>query len=425
MPIERSLTRCCIAQRRVGRFIQEGGATFCELAGISRFCFAMNLLGAFSAACCIASLIYYVAAWAIAMGFARRASSPPAPLPKVAPGVAVLKPLHGADRNLPENLVSYLELDYPKVEFIFGVSGYDDEAAAVVVSLKPQYPFRQITLAVGEQPGCANRKVAKLIGMGGRPARAEIFVLSDADVSVERDHLRRIVSEFDSDKQIGLITCLYRAKAGSGFASRLAALFVNTDFVPLVMISKTVEPLRYSLGATVAIKREALEAIGGFQRLKDLLADDYYLGKFVSERGYKIRLSNSIVTTRSEERRLAEFWNHQLRWVRTYRTTRPISLATIVLHGPFWASVLLATARCSTFALSLFAAVIVTRIVTSRLMIGKVLGLTGQRSDAWLAPLKDLLMTAVWAAGLFSNEVLWGGRRLRIQPDGTMREIFH
>jgi hypothetical protein len=35
------------------------------------------------------------------------------------------------------------------------------------------------------------------------------------------------------------------------------------------------------------------------------------------------------------------------------------------------------------------------------------------------------LMTAVWAAGLFSNEVLWGGRRLRIQPDGSMREIFH
>jgi hypothetical protein len=94
------------------------------------------------------------------------------------------------------------------------------------------------------------------------------------------------------------------------------------------------------------------------------------------------------------------------------------------LHGPFWASVLLAAARCSILALTLFAAVIVTRIVTSRLMIGKVLGLTGQRSDAWLAPLKDLLMTAVWAAGLFSNEVLWGGRRLRIQPDGTMREIF-
>jgi len=384
----------------------------------------MNLLAAFCAACCVASLLYYVAASVIGMRFARRASSAPAPLPKVAPRVAVLKPLHGAGGNLTENLISYLELDYSKVEFIFGVSGYDDHAAAVAVALKPQYPFRQITLVVGEEPACANRKVAKLIGMAERSARAEIFLLSDADVSVERDHLRRVVSEFGADEQIGLITCLYRAKASGGLASRLGALFVNTDFVPLVMISKTIEPLRYSLGATVAIKRGTLEAIGGFQRLKDLLADDYYLGKFASDRGYKIRLSNSIVTIRTEDRRFAEFWNRQLRWVRTYRTTRPISLATIVLHGPFWASVLLAAIRCSVFALSLFAAVIATRIFTARLIIGRVLGLKDQRNDAWMAPLKDLVMTAVWAAGLFGNEVRWGGRRLRIQPDGTMHEVL-
>ncbi|MBV8053625.1 MAG: bacteriohopanetetrol glucosamine biosynthesis glycosyltransferase HpnI [Deltaproteobacteria bacterium] len=384
----------------------------------------MNLLAAFSAVCCAVSLLYYAAASVIALRFARRASSGPAPLPKVAPRVAVLKPLHGADDNLPENLISYLELDYPKVEYIFGVSDYDDEAAAVVVGLKPQYPFRQITLAVGEEPGCANRKIAKLIGMAERPVHAEIFLLSDADVSVERDHLRRVVSELGADEQIGLVTCLYRAKASGSLASRLGALFINTDFVPLVMISKTIEPLSYSLGATVAIKRQALEAIGGFQRLKDLLADDYYLGKRASDRGYKIRLSNSVVTVKSEERRFAEVWNRQVRWVRTYRTTRPISIATIVLHGPFWALVLLAAARCSIFALSLFAAVVVARIVTSRLIIGKVLGLTNQLSDAWLVPLKDLVMTAVWAASLFSNEVLWGTRRLRIQSDGTMREFF-
>jgi len=399
--------------------------TFGELASISRIRSAMNLLAAFSAACCVVSLLYYVAASVIALRFARRASSGPAPLPKVAPRVAVLKPLHGSHDDLPENLISYLELDYPKVEFIFGVSGYDDEAAAVVVGLKPQYPFRHITLAVGEEPGCANRKIAKLIGMAERPARAEIFLLSGADVSVEHDHLRRIVSEFDADEQIGLVTCLYRAKASGSLASRLEALFVNTDFVPLVMISKTIEPLRYSLGATVAITRKALEAIGGFRCLKDRLADDYYLGKFASDQGYKIKLSNSIVTIRSEERRFAEFWNRQVRWARTYRTTRPISVATIVLHGPFWALVLIAAARCNLFTLSLSAAVIVARIVTSRLIIGKALGLTDQLGDAWLAPLKDLVMTAVWAAGLFSNEVLWRGRRLRIQPDGTMREVFH
>src|SRR5689334_14730450 len=128
----------------------------------------MNLIAAFSAACCVVSIVYYITATVIGMRFARRASLLAAPLPKIAPRVAVLKPLQGADENLPENLVGYLELDYPRVEFIFGVSSYDDEAANVVVALKPRYPFRQITLAVGEKGGCANRKIAKVIGMAER-----------------------------------------------------------------------------------------------------------------------------------------------------------------------------------------------------------------------------------------------------------------
>lgn len=384
----------------------------------------MTLLAAFSAACCILSLVYYVAATVIGMRFVRRASSPLAPLPKITPRVAVLKPLHGSHKSLPENLASYLELDYSKVEFVFGVSDYEDEAAAVVVALKPQYPFRQTTLVVGEKRGCTNRKIAKLIGMAERAPRAEIVLLSDADVSVERDHLKRIVSELDSDRRLGIMTCLYRAKSGGGLASRLGALFVNTDFLPLIMISKSIEPLRYSLGATVAIKREALDSIGGFKTLKDMLADDYYLGKLVNDHGYKIGLSSSIVTIGNDERNLTEFWNHQLRWARTYHTTRPISLATIVLHGPFWASLLLALAPCNKLAAGLFAAVIAARIITSRLMISKVLALPEQRHDAWLAPVKDLIMTAVWGASLFGNEVHWGGRRLRIQPDGTMQEVL-
>jgi ceramide glucosyltransferase len=306
---------------------------------------------------------------------------------------------------------------------LFGVSGYDDRATDAVVALKSQYSFAQSTLVVGEEPGCSNRKVAKLIRMAERAPRAEIFILSDADVSVERDHLRRLVGELCADEQLGVVTCLYRAKPNGSLASRLEALAINTDFVPLVMVSNAIEPLSYALGATIAIKREALEAIGGLHRVRDLLADDYHIGRFVSEQGYKIKLSSSVVTVRNDERRFVEFWKHQLRWARTYRSSRPLSLATIALHGPFWALVLLLAARCSGFAVALFAGVIAARIAMSRLVIGKVLGLVEERNDAWLAPLKDLVMTAVWAAGLFGNKVLWAGRRLRIQPDGTMFEI--
>ena len=129
-----------------------------------------------------ASLIYYAAATVAALRFASRAAAPPPPLPKIAPRIAVLKPLHGLSEALGANILSFLEASYPRSEFVFGVSGYEDAAAEIPVALKPRYQFSNITLSVGEEPGCANRKIAKLIRMAERAPKAEIFVLSDADV---------------------------------------------------------------------------------------------------------------------------------------------------------------------------------------------------------------------------------------------------
>jgi len=285
-----------------------------------------------------ASLLYYVAATAAAIRFASRAALPPSPLPKIAPRIAVLKPLHGLSESLGANILSFLEAAYPRGEFIFGVSDYEDPAAEVPVALKPRYQFSNITLSVGEEPGCANRKIAKLIRMAERAPKAEIFVLSDADISVERDHLSRVVGELVADEKTGLVTCVYRARPLGALAARFEALFINTDFAPMAILSAAIEPLRHAFGATIAVKRGALEAIGGFRALKDLLADDFFLGRMVAQQGFELKLSSSIVTITCEESRFAEFWNHQLRWARTYRTVRPVSSATpySVMTTPVW-----------------------------------------------------------------------------------------
>jgi ceramide glucosyltransferase len=191
----------------------------------------------------------------------------------------------------------------------------------------------------------------------------------------------------------------------------------------MVMLSAVLEPVRYGLGATIAIKREVLQKIGGFRALRDHLADDYYLGSMVAEHGYDVKLSSSIVTMMTEETRFVQFWHHQLRWARTYRTSRPLSLATIMLHGPFWALLFVVASSFSKIALGAFALVLVARILMASMLIGKLLGLHELRRDAWLVPLKDLIMTGVWFASLFSKEVLWGSRRLKIRDDGTIQEV--
>ena len=273
-------------------------------------------------------------------------------MPKIPPRVAILKPLRGVSEHLRENLISFLEIAYPRVEFIFGVDSYEDRAIDVPVALRGAYQYANITVTVGEEPGCSNRKIAKLVKMADRASeKTDIFVLSDADISVEPDHLKRVVVELTADEKIGIVTCIYRGQAYESFASRMEALFINTDFAPQVILAEALEPMHYALGATIAVKREALEAMGGFRALKDLLADDFHLGAKVSEAGYKIELSSSIVTVACEDHDFADFWHHQLRWARTYRHVRPISLATILMHGPFWALLYIVASR---FALHSF-----------------------------------------------------------------------
>ncbi len=370
-----------------------------------------------------ASLIYYAAATVAALRFASRTESPAPALPKIAPRLCVLKPLHGVTQSLGPNILSFLEASYPRSEFVFGVSDYEDAAAEIPVALKPRYQFANITLSVGEEPGCANLKVAKLIRMAERAPKAEIFVLSDANVSVERDHLLRVAGELVADEKTGVVTCVYRARPSGAIAARLEALYVNTDFAPMAILSAAIEPLRHAFGATIAVKRATLDSIGGFRALKDLLADDFFLGRMAAEHGYQVKLSSSIVTLSCEESRFAEFWNHQLRWARTYRTVRPVSLATILIHGVFWALLLAAVSGFNRYAILALAIVLGARLAMAAVIVARVLRLPEQLSDLWLVPIKDLMMTAIWFASLAGNSVLWGGRRFEILAGGTMREV--
>ena len=368
------------------------------------------------------SFLYYAASLVTAMRFAARAADPAPPLPKPAPRIAVLKPLSGLSTSLLANLASYLESGYPRADFFFAVPSYEDRAAEAPVALRSRYPYASITLIVGDEAGVANRKIAKVIRMAERAERADAFVLSDADISVERGHLDRLIGELFADERVGLMTCAYRARPAGSFASRLAALFINTDFTPMVMLATIMEPLRYAFGATIAVRRAALEAAGGMRPLGDKLADDFELGRAVVASGWEARLSQSLVTSACEERTFGEFWQRKLRWARTYRTMRPVSLLTILVNGPVWALVTLALTHRPA-AIAVCAGVIGARIVTSALILTRTLKLPELARDLWLLPVKDLVMAAIWAASLVGNEVAWGGRRFTISRDGVMREI--
>src|SRR5579884_1879682 len=303
----------------------------------------------------LVSLAYYLGSVFAALQFARQAAAPLPPLPEHPPRVAMLKPLYSLDAAHIANLETFMRVDYPAADIVVGVSNVTGWAAEQIAGLQARYPDKRLTVVTDALPGCANRKVGKLVRMVEQAREADVYVLSDGDIVVEPDYLRRLVAELGAHPDAGAVTCAYRALPGTTLAARLDALFINTDFAPMVMLAAILEPLRHAYGATIAIRRTALEAIGGFSALRDLLADDFFLGRMITERGFKVRLSRALVTINCHLPRFADFWSHQLRWARTYRTVRPESLATIFTHGPFWGLVLTFASHFAPPAMALLA----------------------------------------------------------------------
>src|SRR5262249_57796385 len=120
-----------------------------------------------------------------------------------------------------------------------------------------------------------------------RHARHGVLILSDAGVRVRPDYRRGMARPL-ADRATGLTTCLYRGVGRFGLPSVLESLFINSDFIPMVITAQLVEPFRYAFGASIALRREAYERIGGFAPLADYLADDYQLGARVAAAGYRL-----------------------------------------------------------------------------------------------------------------------------------------
>lgn len=376
----------------------------------------MHALAQLAVGWALASSAYQLAQWIAARRFLHGPRPPAPPAPR--PPVTVLQPLYGLAGDVPANLDALCRQDHPTHQIVFGVEAATDPAVPVVRALMRRHPERDLVLSIGAGAG-TNRKVAVLAHMM-RHARHDLLVLGDADVRVPPDHLRVLTAPLD-DPRIGLTTCLYRGRAHGGLAARLEALCIDTDFLPMVLMARLVQPLRYAFGAAIAVRRGALDAIGGFAALRDHLADDYELGRRVAGAGWALRLLPHVVETVSEARTLREVWRHQLRWARTYRACQPLNwFATILVVHTTLAGLaaLLAAGGASAGWLAL-ALALGCRLGALR----GILRLAGSRAtarDLWLVPAKDLAYSALWVASWLGHHVEWNGRRLRVARDGRL-----
>ena len=353
---------------------------------------------------------YQVLCLVAALRFLRRRSPPSFTLPPV----SILKPVHGLDPHFYEAIRSHALQDYPDYEILFGVSDPADPAVAPIEQLIREFPGIPIRLITASRKA-PNQKVGVLIELA-RQARHPVLVVSDSDIEVPPDYLRRLVAPLERP-EVGLVTCLYRGQADS-WAGRFEALAIATEFAPGVLVAPLLGVNEFALGATTALRAADLARIGGFEAVADYLADDYQLGRHIHSLGLRVVLAPMVVTTHLPNKGWKEAWRHQVRWARTVRVCRgggylgmPVTMATL------WAMLLGVSGQAGPAA-----ALLALRLLAGLTVARGVIGLRLGAADVLMIPVRDLWGVLVWLAGLTGSRVVWRGRRLRINREGKIVE---
>ncbi|HVS26292.1 MAG TPA: bacteriohopanetetrol glucosamine biosynthesis glycosyltransferase HpnI [Burkholderiales bacterium] len=361
----------------------------------------------------LASLAYLAFALLRVIAFGKQRAGPSA----YQPPISLLKPVCGLEPELYQNLRTFCDQDYPDYQIIFGVRDPNDPAIAVIKRLIREFPQRHAALIVDETVTGTNFKVSNLANMY-RAVEHDLLVIADSDMRVGRDYLGAVAAPF-ADLQVGAATCLYMGVPVDGFASRLGAMFINDCFAPSVLVALSFQELRYCFGATMAVRRPALEKMGGFAVLTDQLADDHMLGKRIAEQGLKVALPAYVVENHVWESGFKALFLHELRWARTIRAMQPVGYAFSFITYPVAVSALLVLIfPMKAAGLTLLAVSVIMRALL-HWSVHAGFRIPGP-TQAWLAPFRDLLSFVVWVVSFFGRSVQWREQNFSVRRDGQL-----
>jgi len=360
--------------------------------------------------------------------------------PEFLPAISLFKPLHGDEDGLEANLRTFFEQDYlrhveraggapvkngvSRVEVLFCARSKADEGLEIARRVAANYPEITTRFLTSGPPWAANAKVCSLAAMA-KVATHDLWAISDSDVRVSPDYLRRIVLPF-AEEEVGCATCLYRGVVmKGGLWSQLEAVGMTIEMSSGICADSLVEPVQFALGPTMVMRRERVEEMGGFESIADYCADDFVLGNRIAKNGHKVLLSGHAIDHMVLQADFVDSMKHQVRWMKSTRFSRPKGhLGTALTFGvPFgvmaWAGALLLDMPVLAWCALLGS--VLGRSVQAW-VVGKYVV---QERRIWMAmmlfPLRDFVGPLIWGLSYASNRIQWRGEIYELLDGGRMR----
>jgi ceramide glucosyltransferase len=375
----------------------------------------------------VSSTVYLALALVAARRFRRRADIGGAreAAPAAWPPVTILKPLHGFEPRLEECLESFFALDYPDFELVFAARDAADAAWPTVARLQARYPQVRTSILYTGAPRYSNAKVSALERMVDAAAFSQL-IITDSDARVPVDCVRVIVRPL-LDPAVGLVTCLYRGVPIGGMCSQLEALGMSVELTAGVLVADMLEGMKFALGPLMATRRDVLDLVGGIASLGEYCADDYVLGARTDAAGKRVVLSDLVIEHVVVNRTLSASLQHQARWMRSTRFSRPkghvgTGLTFALPFGLLGLAAAVADHRAGV-GVALFGWAVLNRMLLSVVVGWGVVRDPEARRRCWLYPLRDLLGFGIWCSSFAGADIVWRDDRYTLEPGGLMRAV--
>lgn len=352
------------------------------------------------------------------------------PKPEVTPAISVLKPLKGADEHLYENLASFARQDYPSFEIVLGCEDSVDPALAIARQVQRDYPAVPMTIVAGGRPIGYNPKINNLAQLA-RAARHDWVLVSDADVRADTGYLRAVAAE-TADRRVGLVSNVIASVNETSLGATLDSLHMNGFVASTICAADVLAAHPCVIGKSMFFRQSDLRRLGGLGIVKDLLAEDYVLGRAFRDAGFRVALSGHAISSVAGSRSVRSFFERHLRWSQMrrrispwYYLGEPLLLPTPwLLASAVVALMNRAEGNAGLVAIAALSALTV-RSLTEALFAWRLAAETFEATVVPLVPIKDAIVLAAWAFGWFKSTTVWRGNEFRIGRGSVLTPLAH
>ncbi|HEY2031669.1 MAG TPA: ceramide glucosyltransferase, partial [Myxococcales bacterium] len=244
------------------------------------------------------------------------------------PPVTILKPVKGEEPGLYENLASFAAQDFPDYEMLIGAEDATDPALTVARQVQRDFPHARIRVVTGARRLGLNPKVNVLASLA-RHAAHDVVVISDSNVRAGKSYLRETAAEL-SRPSVGLVTNVLTGR-GRGAGATFENLHLHSFVAGGTSLARVAAGRACVIGKSMMFRLSDLSKLGGFWAVRNVLAEDYVIGRSFERAGYEVALSPCLVEVTNDGWTLDRFVNRHLRWAQMRRRVAPLAYFAEVL----------------------------------------------------------------------------------------------